>query len=101
MVQLRPFSQGYHVGNLNVDSFAGDTPSIGSVEFNELSQQVYGRGGVQPVLRLNGRYFKPSPEAAIPADTLALPTSVADDCNTGKGVPVKVLTEQYAHDFIF
>jgi hypothetical protein len=83
------FSGGYYLGRLYVGLHDGNRAVMQRDQHERINAQLYATGsGIERldtplVMKLGTHHFPVHGEEAIPADTLALPPSVSEDCRLG------------------
>lgn len=84
-VMFEAFSRNYYLGRLYVTPTDGDRALMHSDQHEQINEAVYATGdGVEPldtplVMKLETQHFPVHGDAAVPADTLALPESVLEN----------------------
>lgn len=81
------FSDGYYLGRLYVEPHDGERAVMQRDQHEQVNQQLYVTGNgverldVPLVMKLGTRHFPVHGDASVPADTLALPVSVLNECD--------------------
>ena len=79
------FSRGYYLGRLYVELHTGDHAVMQRDQHERVNEQLYSTGeGVERVdsplvMKLDRQHFPVLGDAAVPADTLAVPEDVLED----------------------
>lgn len=105
MVEVEHLPNNDHFFKVDLDliEHGGDSPIVGSVEYNQISAQVYGAEWIQPLFRVDGRFIKPEHQSTVPCDTLAVPESMSEDLTRqipASETPVLVARRDYAKDYV-
>jgi hypothetical protein len=85
---IQDFSAGYFVLDVNTVTHTGDDVIVADDYFRELSRHT-----THPLLRVSNAHHWPSPERAVPAETIALPES-AD--TTADSTPILLAKDETA-----
>ncbi|MFC6953764.1 DUF5802 family protein [Halorubellus litoreus] len=76
---LEPFSSGYYLGTCTVTEHGGDGVLLAADEYEDVEAQVYDRYsafGLPVFVKMGRSHYEVRPDAAVPADTLAVSADI-------------------------